>query len=109
MRKAWESDELARLLVTGPTDPVAKPSHFYCKFCRRDVPVLTHMSFEVMRHYESAKHFAMDQRLRLETPVWRMLYFSGNSLTDDEVERQRARIMRTPLVRRDREYPFCEG
>ena len=26
MKKAWSSDELARLCVTGPTDLVAKPS-----------------------------------------------------------------------------------
>ena len=50
----------------------------------------------------------MDQRLRLETPGWRVLNFSGNPLPDEEFERQRARIMRTPLARRDREYPFCE-
>ena len=50
----------------------------------------------------------MDQRLRLEKTEWRVLDFSGNPLPDEEVERQRARIMRTPLVRRDREYPFCE-
>ena len=50
----------------------------------------------------------MDQRLRLKTPGWRVLVFSGNPQLDEEVERQRARIMWTPLVRRGRDYPFCK-
>ena len=50
----------------------------------------------------------MDHRLHLETPGWRVLDFSGNPLPEEEVERQRARIMRTLLVGRDRENPFCE-
>ena len=37
-----------------------------------------------------------------------MLDFNKNPLTVDEVERQWARIMRTPLVQRDREYPSRE-
>ena len=68
MKEAWASDELARLFVTGPTDPVVKRSLFYCQLCRYDVSLLTHGSFEILRHYLDAKHFAMDQRLRLETP-----------------------------------------
>ena len=67
-KKAWASDELARLFVTGPTDPVTKPSHFYCQFCRCAVSVLTHGSFEILWHYQGAKHFAIDQWLYLETP-----------------------------------------
>ena len=108
MKKATESDELARLFVTAPSEPVAKSSHFCGQLCRRDVSVLTHGYFEILRHYQGAKHFAMDQRLCLETSGWRVLSFNGNSLPDDQVERQRARIMRTPLVRSDSEYRFCE-
>ena len=37
-----------------------------------------------------------------------MLDFSGSPLPHEEFERQRARIMRTLLVRRDPENPFCE-
>ena len=50
----------------------------------------------------------MDQRLHLETPGRRAIDFNGSLLSDDEVERQLARVRRTPLSRRDREYPFCE-
>ena len=50
-----------------------------------------------------------DQRLRLETPGWRVLGFDGKPLTEDELERQRDKILRAPLVVRDREYPFREG
>ena len=107
MKKAWASHELAQLFVTGPTDLVGTPNHFCCQLCRRDVSVLTHGSFEILRHFQCEKHFAMDQGLRLETIGWRVLVFSGNRLPDDEVERQRSRNIWTSLVRRDREYPFC--
>ena len=39
---------------------------------------------------------------------WRVLGFDGKPLTEDELERQRDKILRAPLVVRDREYPFRE-
>ena len=42
------------------------------------------------------------------TPGWRVLGFDGKPLTEDELERQREKILRAPLVVRDREYPFRE-
>ena len=107
IRKPWAYDELDRLFVAGSTDPMAKPSHFYCHLCRPVVFVLSYGSFDILRHYQGAKHFSMDQRLRLKTPGWRVPDFSGNPLPVDEIERQRVRIMRTPLVRRGREYFFA--
>ena len=70
--------------------------------------VLTHGSEEIIRHFRGLRHFARDQRLRLETPGWRVLEFDGNPLPEDELERQREKIMLAPLVIRDREYPFRE-
>ena len=52
--------------------------------------------------------FSGDQRLRLETPGWRVLGFDGKPLTEDELERQQDKLLRAPLVVRDREYPFRE-
>ena len=37
-----------------------------------------------------------------------MLDYEGNALSPAEVERQRERIMRAPLLVRDREFPFSE-
>ena len=108
MKKDWASSELAWLFVTGPMDPVAKPSHFYCHICRRVVSVLTQRLFGFLRLYQSAKQFTMDQRLRLETTGCRGPNFSRNSMPDEEIERELARITRTPLAPRDRQYPFCE-
>ena len=108
MKKVWAADELGRFFVTGPTDASGKPSHFYCRLCRKDVSVLTHGMHEILRHYQGTKHFPRDQRLRLETPGWRVLDFEGNVMRDEEVARQRDRILRGPLVVRDREYPFSE-
>ena len=50
--------------------------------------------------------FSRDQRFRLETTEWRVLRFNGKPLTEDELERQRDKFLRAPLVGRDREYPF---
>ena len=94
--------------VTGPTDVATKASHFYCRICRKDVTVLTHGHHEILRHFQGSKHFLRDQRLGLETPGWEVLDYEGNAMSPAEVECQRERIMRAPLVMRDREYPFSE-
>ena len=70
--------------------------------------MLTHGHHEVLRHFQGRRHFACDQRLRLETPGRRVLDFQGNPLTEDELERQREKIQKSPLVVRDREHPFAE-
>ena len=48
--------------------------------------MLTHGPYEILRHLKGARHFPRDQRLRLETPDWRVLCFDGNPFSDDEVE-----------------------
>ena len=58
--------------------------------------------------FQGSRHFARDQRLRLELPVWRVLVFHGNPLSEDDLERQRGKIKKGPLVVRDREHPFAE-
>ena len=70
--------------------------------------MLTHGHYEVLRHFQGRRHFARDQRLRLETPGWRVLDFQGNPLTEDELEWQREKIQKGPFVVRDREHPFAE-
>ena len=54
--------------------------------------VLTHGHHEVLRHLLGSRHFSRDQRLRLETPGWRVLDFQGNPLSEDKLERQREKI-----------------
>ena len=108
MKKGYAVGELAQFFVTGPTDAANKLSEFYCRVCRKDVSVRTHGEYEIIRHFQGHRHFSRDQRLRLETPGWRVLDFDGNPLPEDELERQREQIMLAPLVVRDREYPFRE-
>ena len=108
MKRAWGTSDVGRFFVTRPTDVATKPSHFYCRICRKDVSVLTHDNHENLRHFEGSKHFPRDQYLRLETPSWEVLHYEGNIKSPAQVERQREKIMRAPLVVRDREYPFSE-
>ena len=108
MKKVWGADEVGRFFVTGATDAAGKPSHFYCRICRKDGLMLTHGPQEVLRHFPSVKHFAGDQGLRLETPGLQVLDFEGNPQSERELERQRERILRSPLFVRDQEYPFGE-
>ena len=106
MKKGYAVGEVAQFFVTGPTNAANKLSEFYCRVCRMDVLVLTHGGYEVIRHFQGHRHFARDQRLRLETPAWRVLDFGCNQLPEKELERQREKIMLAPLVVRDREYTF---
>ena len=108
MKKSYTTDELARFFVTGPTDASTKLSEFYCRIWRKDVSVLTHGSSEVLRQFQGIRHFARDQCLRFETPGWPVLGFHDEPLTKNELERQRDKILRGPLIARDREYPFRE-
>ena len=108
MKKVWGTNEVGQFFVTGATEAAGKPSHFYCRVCRKDVSVLTLGPHENLRHYQGVKHFARDQRLRLETPWWRVLDFEGNPLSESQLERRRELFLRGPLVVRDREYPFAE-
>ena len=96
MKKSYATSELARFFVTGPTDASTKLSDFYCRLCRKDLSVLTHGSSEVLRHFQGMRHFARDQRLRLETPGWRVLGFDGKHLTEGELQRQREKICGLP-------------
>ena len=62
----------------------------------------------MLRHYQSANHFAMDQRPQLEIAGWKVLNFSGNPMPDKEIVRERAKILRTQLVGHDRDYVYFE-
>ena len=108
LKKTWGASDVGQFFVTGPTDVATKPSHCYCRVCRKDLSVLTNGYHEILRHFQGSKHFPRVQRLRLETTSWEVLDYEGNALSPAEVERQRERIMRAPLVLRDREYPFSE-
>ena len=108
MKKSYAFNELARFLVTGPTDALKKFSGFHCRICRKDVSALTHGSSETLRHFQGIRHFARDQRLRLETPGWRVLHFRGKPSTEDEMELQSEKTLRSRLAVRDREYLLPE-
>ena len=94
--------------MTVPSHAANMPSPFYCRVCWKNVSVLTQGHQEVLRHFQGSRHFAGGQRLRLETPGWRVLDFHENQLSEDELERQREKIKKGPLVVRDREHPFAE-
>ena len=104
----YAATELGRFFVTGPSDAAKMPSQFSFRVCRKNVSVLTHGHHEVLRHFQGSRHFARDQRLRLETPGWRVLDFHGNQLSEDELERQREKIRKGSLVVRDRGHQFAE-
>ena len=94
--------------MTGLSDAANMSSHFYCRVCQKNVSVLTHGHHEVLRPFQGSRHFARDQRLRLEAPGWRVLDFHGNPLSEDKLEHQREKIRTGPLEIRDREHPFAE-
>ena len=101
MEKVYGTTELGRFFVTRSTYAVNKPNHFYCRVCLKDVSIFTHGHHKVLRQFQGSRHFARDQRLRLETPGWRVLNFHGNTLSEDELERQRGKIKKSPVVVRD--------
>ena len=83
MKMVYAATALDRFFVTGPSDAANIPSHFYCRVCQKNVSVLTHGHHEVLQRFQGSRHFAPDQRLRPETPGWRVLDFHGNPLSGD--------------------------
>ena len=108
LKKAYTVGQLAQFFVTGPTDAASKLSEFYCKVSQKDVSVLTNGAYEINKRFQGHRHSARDQRLRLETPGWRVLDFYCNPLPVGELERQREKIMFAPLAAWDRKYSFRE-
>ena len=108
MKKLYAATELGRFFVTGQSDAANMPRHFYCREYRKNVSVLTRGHHEVLWPFQGSRHFARDQRLRLEAPGWGALDVHGNSLGEDELERQREKIKKGPFVVRDREHPLAE-
>ena len=108
MKNVFATDELARFFVTGTTGASKILSEFYCRVCWKDESVLTPGVSETLRQFQEIRHVARNQRLCLETPGWRIFDYNGNSLIEDELEKQRDKILRPPLVVRDREYPIRE-
>ena len=98
MKKNWGVGNVGQFFVTEPTDVATKLSHFYCRFCRKDAFVLTHGHQENLRDFQDSKHFPRGQRLRLEMPRWEVLDFEENAMSPAEVERQREKVMRAPLL-----------
>ena len=88
MKKVYALSELAQFFVTGPTDAPNKLSEFYCRACRKDLLVLTHEGYEIIWHFQGNRPFGRNQRLRLETPGWRVLDFEDIPLPEDELGRQ---------------------
>ena len=107
MKKVYAATELCRFFLTGPSDAANMPSHFCSWVCRKNVSVLTHGHHEMLWHFQGSRHFARDQRQRLETPGWRVLDFHGYPLSENELECRREKIRKGPLVVRDREHPFA--
>ena len=107
MKTSYATDELAQFFVTEPTNASNKLSLFYCRVCWKKVSVLTHGSSEILLHFQGIRHFATDQRLRLET-LDGVSFFDGKPLTEEKLKRQRGKKPRTSLVVRDGEYPFQE-
>ena len=98
MKKWYDVGELAQFSVTRPTDAANNLSQFYCRECwKEDMSTLTHGGYKVILPFQGHRHFSRNQRLRLETPGWRLLDFECNPLLEDELERQREKINIAPL------------
>ena len=74
-----------------------------------NVSVVTHGHHEMLRQFQGSRHFAWDQRLRLETPVWRVLHFYGNPLCEDELEQQKGKFKKGLHVVPVFKHPFAEN
>ena len=80
------AEELGRFLMTGRTDAIGNTKQFDRRSHRKDLSVLTHGPHKILRQILRVKTFPRYQRLRLETPNWRVLDYEGNLTAADEAE-----------------------
>ena len=78
MKKVWVASDVGQFLVTGPTDITTKPSHYYFRFCRKDVSVLTHGHHVILRHFQGSNCFPCDQSLIMRGMSWVQQKWSDN-------------------------------
>ena len=100
--------DVGRFFVIGPLRCCDKTQSFLLQNLSQGRVCADSWSPRDFHHFQCSKHFPRDHRLRLETPGCEVLDYEENILSPAEVERKREKIMRAPLVVRDREYPFSE-
>ena len=78
---------------------------FFCRVCKRDVKMGSHGSSEIIRHYESKKHWEQDvvYRLHMCLPIYNKL-MEPMTLSS----RQEADFRSRPFVDLGPEFPFPE-
>ena len=108
LKRSHAQGEVGSFFVTGSTDAAAKPSHFYCRVCRKDISISAKGSYEILRHYQGSRHYPRDRRMRLETPGQRVLDFFGKPLDEAELVAVRDDILKTPCISWARSSPFHE-
>ena len=74
-----------------------------CQVCE-----LKYGPYGILRQFQGA-HFPHDQRLPLETPDWGVLAFDPNSLADEEIKRQKEKVLWAPIVKLDLDCLFTEA
>ena len=57
LKRSHAQGEVGSFFVTGSTDAAAKPSHFYCRVCRKDISISAKGSYEILRHYQGSRHY----------------------------------------------------
>ena len=83
-------------------EEVLKEQWCWSVFCDRAQRCCTDSgSPQILRPFQGSKHFPRDQRFWLETPGWDVLDYESNVMSPAEVEQQRERLLRAPLVVRD--------
>ena len=100
--------EVGSFVVTGSTDAATKPSHFYCRVCKKDISISAKGSYEILRHYQESRHYPRNRRMRLSTPSWRVLDFFGNPLSESDLALVQDEILKAPLHQLGQEFPFPE-
>ena len=63
-KKMLELAPFAKVVSTGPDDPLNNRYCFYCILCRRNISMRTRGLYELKRHFQRDCHFKADQRLR---------------------------------------------
>ena len=96
----------AKVLATGPEDPLENKYCFYCMLCRRNVSMRTRGLYELERHLQRDCHFRADQRFREKYCPGKVRGRDGRVLYGSKLEAEHEFYMELDVPDLDFKKPF---
>ena len=98
----------AKVLATGPKNPLKNRHCFFCKICRRNVSLKSGGLYELKREFQREDHFRADQRFRARYHPSKVRGSDGRTLYGSKLEAEKEFFMSLGAPELDHKRPFYQ-